>query len=186
MLLGMGTGYLVHRYASAAFIVKFAANINLLGTIFIRLIKTIIAPLVFSTLVVGIARLGDLKTVGRVGIKAMTWFIGASLVSLLLGMFLVNFFQPGSFIDLTHTDNAGLKDLMSKTTEFSAQRFVEHVVPSSAFEAMATNEILQIVVFSVFFGVAAASYGEKAAPVIRTFDAIAQIILKVVGYIMNF
>jgi Na+/H+-dicarboxylate symporter len=136
--------------------------------------------------VVGIAKLGDLKTVGRIGGKAMLWFISASLVSLLLGMVLVNVFQPGSYIDLSQGDQAGLKDLMSKTSEFSLQKFVEHVVPSSAFEAMATNEILQIVVFSIFFGVAAAAMGEKAAPVIKALDIVAHIVLKIVGYIMNF
>ena len=156
MVLGIAVGYIVHETASAETIKSFAGNIKLLGTIFIRLVKSIIAPLVFSTLVVGIAKLGDLKTVGRVGGKAMLWFISASLMSLLLGMVLVNFFQPGSYIDLSQADTAGLKDLMGKTQEFSIQKFVEHVVPSSIFEAMATNEILQIVVFSIFFGVAAA------------------------------
>ena len=186
MFLGIAGGYLVHEQASPDTIKAFSKNIKLLGTIFIRLVKTIIAPLVFSTLVVGIAKLGDLKTVGRIGGKAMLWFISASLVSLLLGMVLVNIFQPGSYIDLSQGDQAGLKDLMSKTSEFSLQKFVEHVVPSSAFEAMATNEILQIVVFSIFFGVAAAAMGDKAAPVIKALDIVAHIVLKIVGYIMNF
>lgn len=186
MFLGIAVGYLVHEQASPDTIKAFSKNIKLLGTIFIRLVKTIIAPLVFSTLVVGIAKLGDLKTVGRIGGKAMLWFISASLVSLLLGMVLVNIFQPGSYIDLSQGDQAGLKDLMSKTSEFSLQKFVEHVVPSSAFEAMATNEILQIVVFSIFFGVAAAAMGEKSAPVIKALDIVAHIVLKIVGYIMNF
>lgn len=186
MFLGIAVGYLVHEQAESETIKAFSKNIKLLGTIFIRLVKTIIAPLVFSTLVVGIAKLGDLKTVGRIGGKAMLWFISASLVSLLLGMVLVNVFQPGSYIDLSQGDQAGLKDLMSKTSEFSLQKFVEHVVPSSAFEAMATNEILQIVVFSIFFGVAAAAMGDKAAPVIKALDIVAHIVLKIVGYIMNF
>lgn len=186
MLLGIAVGYIVHETASPETVKAFASNIKLLGTIFIRLVKSIIAPLVFSTLVVGIAKLGDLKTVGRVGGKAMLWFISASLISLLLGMFLVNVFQPGSYIDLSQADTAGLKDLMGKTQEFSIQKFVEHVIPASIFEAMATNEILQIVVFSIFFGVAAASLGEKVKPVIKAFDAFSHIILKVVNYIMNF
>ncbi|MEN9598261.1 MAG: hypothetical protein RL596_572 [Bacteroidota bacterium] len=186
MFLGIVAGYIVHETASAAQISSFAKSIKLLGTIFIRLVKTIIAPLVFTTLVVGIAKLGDLKTVGRVGGKAMLWFISASLVSLLVGMVLVNFFQPGSYIDLSQADEAGLKDLMGKTTEFSLQKFIEHVVPSSAFEALATNEILQIVVFSIFFGVAAANLGEYSKPVIHALDIVAHIILKIVGYVMNF
>jgi Na+/H+-dicarboxylate symporter len=186
MVLGILVGYLVHENGTPEFIKDFSKSIKLLGTIFIRLVKTIIAPLVFSTLVVGIAKLGDLKTVGRVGGKSMLWFISASLVSLLLGMVLVNIFKPGTYIDLSQADNAGLKDLMGKTSEFSLQKFVEHVVPSSAIEAMANNEILQIVVFSIFFGVAAASMGETAKPVIKTLDAVAHIVLKIVGYVMNF
>ena len=186
MVIGVALGYIVHETASIESAKAFAGNIKLLGTIFIRLVKTIIAPLVFSTLVVGIAKMGDLKTVGRIGGKAMIWFISASLASLLLGMFLVNLFHPGSYIDLGQADTAGLKDLVGKSSEFSLQKFVEHVVPSSAFEALATNEILQIVVFAVFFGIAAAAIGEKAVPVIKAFDAIAHIILKIVGYIMTF
>jgi len=186
LLFGIALGYVVHEFTSPAFIKQFASSIKLLGTIFIRLVKTIIAPLVFSTLVVGIAKLGDLKTVGRVGGKAMLWFVSASLASLLLGMLLVNFFQPGSYIDLSQADNAGLKDLMSKSHAFSLQNFVEHVVPSSAIAAMAENEILQIVVFSIFFGVAAASLGVYAQPVIKTLDVFSHIILKIVTYVMNF
>src|SRR3990167_3997689 len=125
MVLGIVVGYIVHVTAPDETIQTFSKNIKLLSSIFIRLVQMIIAPLVFTTLVVGIAKLGDLKTVGRVGGKAMLWFISASLVSLLIGMILVNFFKPGSYIDLSHADNAGLKDLMGKTTEFSLQKFIE-------------------------------------------------------------
>jgi len=186
MILGVIAGYIVHENAPDTTIKTFAGNVKLLGTIFIRLVKTIIAPLVFSTLVVGIAKLGDIKTVGRVGGKAMLWFITASLTSLLIGMALVNFFKPGSYIDLSQADNNGLKDLMGKSTEFSLSRFVEHVFPSSAVEAMANNEILQIVVFSVFFGIAAAAIGKAAEPVIKVMDSLAKITLKIVEYVMNF
>src|SRR6266436_5923852 len=115
MVLGVGVGYWVHTSSTPAAIQKFSDNIKLLTTIFLRLVQMIIAPLVFCTLVVGIAKLGDLKTVGRVGGKALLWFITASLVSLLLGMFLVNLFQPGHAIDLSNADTAGAKDLMGKT-----------------------------------------------------------------------
>src|SRR3954451_1733426 len=95
MILGVAVGYIVHQNAGPDFIKKFSDNIKLLTTVFLRLVQMIIAPLVFCTLVVGIAKLGDLKTVGRVGGKALAWFITASLISLLLGMSLVNFFKPG-------------------------------------------------------------------------------------------
>ena len=186
MLAGIITGYIIHRNASPETIQKFSINIKLLTTIFLRLVMMIIAPLVFSTLVVGIAKLGDLKTVGRVGGKALLWFITASLVSLLLGMLLVNFFQPGAAIDLSNADTAGAKDLIGKTQEFSLLKFVEHVFPKSVIEAMATNEILQIVVFSIFFGVAVTSIGDYAKPVVKALDAVSHVILKMVGYVMNF
>ncbi len=186
MILGILVGYLVHENSSPEFIKSFSKNINLLGKVFIRLVQMIIAPLVFSTIVVGIAKLGDLKAVGRVGGKAMLWFISASLVSLLLGMLLVNIFQPGEYIDLSQADTEGVKDLMAKKQEFSVEKFVEHIIPRSVIEAMATNEILQLVVFSIFFGVATAALGDFAKPVVKALDAVAHIIFKMVGYVMNF
>src|SRR5258706_12940167 len=102
MVAGILLGYVVHEKASAGYIISFSEKIKLLTTIFLRLVQMIIAPLVFSTLVVGIAKLGDLKTVGRIGAKALLWFVSASLVSLLIGMLLVNFFHPGSSINLSN------------------------------------------------------------------------------------
>ena len=186
MLAGIALGYLVHLNASSDTIQVFSKNIKLLTTIFLRLVQMIIAPLVFSTLVVGIAKLGDLKTVGRVGGKALLWFISASLISLLLGMLLVNLFKPGAGIDLSNADVSGAKDLVGKTQEFSLAKFVEHVFPKSVIEAMATNEILQLVIFSIFFGIATAALGEKAKIVVKGLDAVAHVILKMVGYVMNF
>lgn len=186
MILGVGIGYIIHTTAGADTIKTFSTNIKLLSTIFIRLVQMIISALVFTTLVVGIAKLGDIKTVGRVGGKAILWFITASLISLMIGLVLVNYFKPGQYIDLSQQDSEGLKDLMTKQTAFSLQNFVEHVIPKSPFEAMAHNEILQIVVFSIFFGVAAAAIGDFAKPVIKALDVSAHIILKMVNYVMNF
>src|SRR3954463_6477866 len=149
MGLGVITGYIVNQTAGEETRVTFSNNIKLLTTIFLRLVQMIIAPLVFSTLVVGIAKLGDLKTVGRVGGKSLLWFVSASVASLLLGMMLVNFFKPGSGIHLSSENAAAAKDVIGKTEEFSLQKFVEHVFPRSVFEAMAGNEILQLVVFSI-------------------------------------
>src|SRR5690349_4706288 len=167
MILGVIAGYIVHQDSSVDFIKKFSDNIKLLTTIFLRLVQMIIAPLVFCTLVVGIAKLGDLKTVGRVGGKALLWFISASLVSLLLGMLIVNLAQPGHAVDLSNADTAGARDLIGKTQEFSLAKFVEHVFPKSVIEAMANNEILQIVIFSIFFGVALSALGDYARPLVK-------------------
>ncbi|HEY0432635.1 MAG TPA: dicarboxylate/amino acid:cation symporter [Chitinophagaceae bacterium] len=186
MVLGVLAGYLVRQSASVATANIFADRIKLLTTIFLSLVQMIIAPLVFCTLVTGIAKLGDLKTVGRVGGKALLWFVTASLISLLLGLLLVNLFQPGHAIDLSVADTAGAKDLLGKTQEFSLSRFVEHVVPKSIIAAMSGNEILQIVVFSVFFGIATTALGDFARPLIRALDVASHVILKMVGYIMWF
>lgn len=185
MLAGVLVGYLVHVNADAVFIKEFSANVKLLGKVFIRMVQMIIAPLVFSTLVVGIAKLGNLSAVGRVGGKSMLWFITASLISLSIGLVLVNLFQPGHYINLSQADTEGVKDLMAKKQEFSLEKFVEHIIPRSVMEAMATNEVLQLVVFSIFFGVATTALGEQAKPVIKALDAVSHIILKMVGYVMN-
>src|ERR1700761_5433057 len=155
---------------------------SILSDIFLRLIKMIVAPLVFTTLVVGVAKLGDIKAVGRIGGKTLLWFLSATLVSLLLGMLLVNFFEPGKAINLTLPDshlNTGIKK-----AALSFKDFIDHVFPKSFFEAMTNNEILQIVVFSMFFGIATAAIGEKGEVVIKAMDAIAHVILKITGYVM--
>jgi Na+/H+-dicarboxylate symporter len=159
---------------------------NLLTTIFLRLVQMIIAPLVFSTLVVGIAKLGDLKTVGRIGGKALLWFVSASLISLFIGLILVNYFKPGAAINLNIADATGAKDLMTNSQQFSLTNFVEHVFPKSIFQSLASNEILQIVIFSVFFGIAATAIGDYAKPLIKALEGVSHIILKMVGYVMKF
>ena len=186
MLAGTLLGFIVHENSSPSFIASFSVDMNLLTTIFLRLVQMIIAPLVFSTLVVGIAKLGNLKTVGRIGGKALLWFVSASLVSLFIGLVLVNYFKPGDAINLSVADVSSAKDLMSNTQQFSLTNFVEHVFPKSIFQSMASNEILQIVIFSVFFGIAATSIGDYAKPLIKALESVSHIILKMVGYVMNF
>ncbi len=157
---------------------------TILADIFLRLIKMIVAPLVFTTLVVGVAKVGDIKAVGRIGGKTLLWFLSASLLSLLLGLVLVNIFQPGVAMQLPLPD-AGV-DTGIKKTALTIKDFITHVFPKSVIEAMATNEILQIVVFSLFFGIATAAIGPKGEIVIKAMDAIAHVILKVTGFVMNF
>ena len=185
MLLGAILGSIIHTYYPHL-AANFSKNIKLLATIFIRLVQMIIAPLVFTTLVVGIAKLGDIRAVGRIGGKALAWFFSASLVSLLIGMFWVNFLQPGVGLNLSDIDVSTASDVTDKTQSFSIQNFIEHIIPKSIFEAMATNEILQIVIFSIFFGLAAASIGDKVKPVISALDNTSHIILKMVNYVMKF
>lgn len=185
MALGIAVGYGLHVNVDEARRGTIATDLKLLTDIFLRLVKMIIAPLVFSTLVVGIAKLGDLRTVGRVGGRSLLWFLSASLVSLLLGMLLVNVLKPGVGLSLAMDPNDA-KDVLDKTRSFTLQDFVAHVFPESVISAMAGNETLQIVVFSIFFGVACAAVGEYAKPVVRFLEAVAHVILKMVGYVMNF
>jgi Na+/H+-dicarboxylate symporter len=186
MLLGALLGIFVHNNYAETGAKEFSGYIKMLATIFIRLVQMIISPLVFTTLVVGIAKLGDIKAVGRIGGKAMGWFFSASFISLLIGMFWVNTLEPGFGLALGKVDVSTASEVVSKTEGFSAQNFVEHIIPKSIVEAMATNEILQIVIFSIFFGLAAASIGDYAKPVVNALDKTSHIVLKMVNYVMKF
>ena len=186
MALGIVLGIFVHKNYSPEAAKEFSTYIKLLATIFIRLVQMIIAPLVFSTLVVGIAKLGDIKAVGRIGGKALGWFFTASFISLLIGMFWVNMLEPGLGLNLSDVDLSSASEVTEKTQHFSAQNFIEHIIPKSIFEAMATNEILQIVIFSIFFGLAAAALGDYTKPVVNALDKTSHIILKMVNYVMKF
>ena len=157
-------------------------NLGLVTTTFLRLIKMIIGPLVFATLAVGIAKMGDLGTVGRIGLKSMTWFLGASLVSLSLGLILVNLLQPGVNLGIELPDVGASSGVAA--TGLSLQEFVTHLVPTSIADAMARNEILQIVVFSVFFGVACAGVGEKAKVLVDALEGLSYVMLKVTMLVM--
>ena len=183
MLAGIAVGWMCNQLLPTPESAKTVAGyISLFTDIFLRLIKMIIAPLVFSTLVVGIAHMGDTKAIGRIGLKTMGWFVTASLFSLLLGMFLVNVLQPGVSLNLPLPDVGTSSNL--KTSSMSLKEFVTHLVPRSAFEAFANNEILQIVIFSVFFGAAAASFGSKAQTVIDWVEQVSHVMLKVTGFVM--
>lgn len=186
MTLGAILGIVIHNNWPAEAAKEFSTYIKILATVFIRLVQMIISPLVFTTLVVGIAKLGDISAVGRIGGKALGWFFTASFISLLIGMFWVNILEPGVGLNLSDVDLSSAAEVTEKTQHFSAQNFIEHIIPKSIVEAMAGNEILQIVIFSIFFGLAAASIGNHAKPVINALDKTSHIILKMVNYVMKF
>lgn len=186
MVLGTILGIVIHNSISEEAALSFSSKIKMLATVFIRLVQMIIAPLVFTTLVVGIAKLGDIKAVGRIGGKALGWFFTASFISLLLGMFFVNLLEPGVGLNLSNVDLASASEVTAKTQSLSFENFIEHIVPKSIFEALATNEILQIIIFSIFFGLAAASLGDYVKPVINALDKTSHIVLKMVNYVMKF
>ncbi|MEB4675999.1 dicarboxylate/amino acid:cation symporter [Enterobacteriaceae bacterium G50] len=183
MLAGILTGAMIHSYASADSITAWSDNITLLTDIFLRLIKMVIAPLVFSTLTVGIMRLGETSTIGRVGGKAMVWFISSSILSILVGLFIVTLEQPGSGLNLAIPVDAVETGI--STSSMSLKAFLAHTIPTSIAGAMADNEILQIVVFSMFFGIGGASLGQKFnGPLVAALDVVSHIMLKVTGYVM--
>jgi len=184
LVLGIVVGYMIFvSFPDKRTAASMAGYISILSELFLRLIKMLIGPLVFSTLVVGIAHMGDAASVGRVFVKAIGWFIVASLVSLLLGMLLANLLQPGHNLGLPLPDIGSSANLA--TSKFTLKDFVSHLVPKSFAEAMANNEILQIVVFSMFFGVALSALGEKGRMLVAVIDELSHVMLTITGYVMN-
>lgn len=176
LILGIALGTAAfHSFPDRGTAADIAKYMSLISSIFLKLIKMIIGPLVLSTLVVGIGHMGDAATVGRVGAKTMAWFVCASIVSLLLGLFMVNLLQPG--LGITIADQATTSSNLS-TQAFSIENFVDHVVPTSIFKAMAEGEILQIVVFSIFAGVAIMALGERGKPLIEFADNVSHMMLE--------
>lgn len=186
MTLGIIVGYILNQKfeSDTASLESFSTYFNLLSKIFLRMIKMIIGPLIFSILTVGIAKLGDFKLVGRIGAKTLGYFYFATLLSLLTGLIAVNILRPGKMmqIDLP-TEGA---DTGIEVKKMTLENFITHLFPQSFFEALATNEILQIVVFSVFFGIATAAIGEHGKILIKALDAVSEVMFKIVSYVMGF
>ena len=185
MVLGVIVGWVLNRsLTDPDTLARIGGYFSILTDVFLRLIKMIIAPLVFSTLVMGIAHLGDSSALGRVGLRTLAWFIMASVISLVLGIVMVTLLAPGASLALPLPAVDAAVDV--KATTLTLKDFVTHLVPKSVAEAMANNEILQIVVFSVFFGVGLAAVGEKGKPLLAMVTGLAEVMLKVTGYVMLF
>ena len=161
-----------------------ASNYSILSDLFLRLIKMIIAPLVLSVLVMGVAKVGDFKSVGRIGGKTIVYFTFATLLALSLGLVIVNLFEPGKVMNLdlpAVNASTGVK-----ANAQDSGNFIAHVIPDSIIKVMADNEILPIVVFALFFGIAAASVGEPGKPMIKALDSLSHVMFKVTNFVMNF
>ncbi|WP_309601651.1 dicarboxylate/amino acid:cation symporter [Sphingomonas sp.] len=190
LVLGLIAGWVTHvsiddgTIESAARLKSIAEYLGIVTALFLRMIKMIIAPLVFSTLVVGIAHMGDTAALGRVGARSLGWFIGASVISLSLGLLLVNLLQPGVGLNLPLPAANAASGIDQST--FSLKDFITHLVPSSIADAMAKNDILPIVVFSVFFGVAITAVGDAAKPLVRGIEGLVQVMLQITNYVMRF
>ena len=170
--------------ASAQRLKSIADYLSIVTALFLRLIKMIIAPLVFSTLVAGIAHMGDVAALGRIGIRSLGWFLCASLVSLTLGLILVHLFQPGVGLNLPIPPITAASGV--ETGGFNLNDFVTHIVPASIFEAMSKNEILPIVIFSLFFGVALTAIGDAGRPIVKGVESLVKVMLQVTDYVMRF
>lgn len=184
MALGIIIGYILNKSLSLESIEQWSDYLNLLSVIFLRMIKMIIGPLVFSILTVGIAKLGDFKLVGRIGLKTLGYFYFATILSLITGLVAVNILRPGAGMQ-GKLPEAGASTGV-ETKKMTLDNFFEHLIPESIFEALATNEILQIVVFAIFFGIATAAIGDKGKVIIKGLDSVAEVMFKVVGYVMEF
>lgn len=186
MLAGIVVGYLCNTLApDAATAKEISGYFSIFTDIFLRMIKMIIAPLVFGTLVAGLAGMGDAKAVGRIGAKAMAWFIGASLCSLLIGLTMANLLRPGDSVGVPLPEVGTATNL--KTAALNLKDFITHVFPKSIFESMANNEILQILVFALFFGVALGKLQDRQAKsLLKTTEEVVHVMLQVTDYVMRF
>jgi Na+/H+-dicarboxylate symporter len=186
MVFGIIVGYACNTLAtSPAQAKEIASYFSILTDIFLRLIKMIIAPLIFATLVSGLAGMGDSNAVGRIGVKALGWFVGASLCSLALGLVFANLLHPGLNLGIPLPEVGSSVGL--KTSALNLKDFITHVFPKNIFEAMAANEILQILVFAVFFGVALGHiHNQSARSLVKTLEEVGHVMLKVTDYVMRF
>ncbi|MGH6632388.1 MAG: dicarboxylate/amino acid:cation symporter, partial [Sphingopyxis sp.] len=158
-------------------------SFSTLSTIFLNLIKLVVAPLILGTLVAGIAHMGDSSALGRIGTRAIAWFILASLISISLGLIMVNFFEPGAGLNLAVGAHSIAE--VGEVKKLDLFEFIEHVFPKNIFQAMADNNVLQILVFALFAGVGLTAIGEKGKPLVRGAEALAELMLQITGYVMR-
>ena len=161
-----------------------ASYFSILSDIFLHLIKMIIAPLVLAVLVIGVAKVGDFKSVGRIGLKTLLYFTSATIIALALGLVIVNVFEPGKVMHLDLPDNKIETGIQNNSQ--TSKNFIDHVIPESLIRSMAANDILQIVVFALFFGLAASGVGEHGKPIIKAFESLSHVMFKVTNFVMNF
>ena len=161
-----------------------ASYFSILSDIFLHLIKMIIAPLVLAVLVIGVAKVGDFKSVGRIGLKTLLYFTSATIIALALGLVIVNIFEPGKVMHLDLPDNKIETGIQNNSQ--TSKNFIDHVIPESLIRSMAANDILPIVVFALFFGVAASGVGEHGKPIIKAFESLSHVMFKVTNFVMNF
>ncbi len=190
LVLGVVFGQLAHiGISDKGTVADISEYLDLGSMLFLRLIKMIIAPLVFTTLVVGIAKMGDGKSLGRVFAKAMLIFITGGVLSLTLGVVLVEIFQPGKALHdalLSHgsAELANATNNVCTNCQITLKSFFDSIVPDSSLKGFVENHILQVIVVAVFIGVAGIAIGESVAPIFQMFDMLSKLMFKIIGYIM--
>jgi len=184
LVLGIAAGLAINTYYPTGnpLQAEIADYLKLLPDVFLHLIKMIIAPLVFATLVTGIAGMGDSSALGRIGGRAIAWFVTASLISITVGLILINLFQPGVGLQFKAGGDIG----QLATSDFTFRHFVLEVFPTSILDAMAKNNVLQILVFSLFAGVALTALKERGEPIVKGCEALAQLMMQMTDYVMRF
>jgi len=184
MILGIIVGFILNRtIADPSAAATITDGLSILTGLFLKLIKMIIAPLVFATLMGGIAHMGDRSALGRMGVRTIGWFILAGFVSIGLGLLFVNLIRPGVGVGLPLPPVNEANGIAQ--AHFVLKDFILDLVPASIFDALAKNAILQIVIFATFAGVAATAIGEKAAPIVKAMDSLAQLMLQITDYVMR-
>lgn len=184
LVVGIIVGFMLNILTSSEIAEKYAYNISIITDIFLRLIKMVISPLIFSTLVVGIAKMGDAKTFGRVFSKTLFLFTIASFISITIGLIVVNIFKPGIGMDFVANNDFKINELRPR--DFSFRSFIINSIPVSIVEAMSKNEILQIVIFSIFIGSSLAAIGKKGELIVKILDVLIYSMLKIINYVMFF
>ena len=183
LALGIVAGWMVNQgmLAGIASNETWARSFQVLSTVFLNLIKMLVAPLVLATIVSGLAHMGDSAAVGRIGFRAIVWFIIASFISISLGLLMVNLFQPGIGVDLAAPTKA-----IGEVKKLDMFEFIEHIFPKNIITAMGENNVLQVLVFSLFAGIGLTAIGEKGKPLVRAAESLAELMLQVTGYVMRF
>jgi Na+/H+-dicarboxylate symporter len=179
MALGLAVGAILHLSLSTAGAHTAAELLSLVTQAFLRLIQMTISPLVFATLTTAVAKAGRPAEIGRIGLRAFAWFLCASIAALLIGAVMALWLRPGAGLHLVAPDAAPAVQALSPSL------FVQHLIPTSIVDAMARNEILQVVVFSLFAGAAMAGLGERVAGAVQLLEQLAQIMFKVVDMVMR-
>jgi len=183
LVVGVALGFVLHRLQNGPAIIPWA---RVLSRIFLSLIKVIIAPLIFSTLVIGIAGAGGFKEIGRIGLKALIYFEIVTTLALFIGLAAANLVKPGVGVNIPHEPSAEAKEIAARAGNVTPQDHLVNIFPTSIIKSMAENDVLQIVVFSLLFAAAISGVGERGKPIFVALESLSEVMFKFTNYVMQF